>query len=93
MHASLTVVSDVTLSFHGIWCIPVIIRRHMMNMEMCKNKGFSVYWWTYSYLASFGDVGAVNQKHTKHDKSIQNEVSCKLYNSYSFLKSANTLEN
>ena len=43
MHAFLAVLSDVALSFPDMGCIPVIIRRHMMNMEGCKNKGFSVY--------------------------------------------------
>ena len=43
MHAFLAVLCDVALSFPGMECIPVIIRRHMMNMEGYKNKGFSVY--------------------------------------------------
>ena len=50
MHAFLAVLSDVTLSFPGMGCIPVIIRRHMMNMEGYKNKDFSVYCWTYILL-------------------------------------------
>ena len=93
MLAFLAVVSDVTLSFYGMWCIFVIIRRRMMNMERCKNKGFSVYLGNLYLASSSCCCWCEPEARKTRQKHVQNEVSCQLYNSCSFLKSENTLGN